>query len=342
MTEVLIASYLEDELVEKIRSVSPRLQVTYQPELLPEPRYVADHVGTPIKRSDGQQQAWDALLGRAEVMFDFDYSDLNGFAAKAPNLRWLQASSAGIGQLVKRTGLDQTDITFTTASGVHAGPLAEYVLMSMLQHAKLADLARKQQDEHLWQRFTTGELAGKTLGIVGYGNIGKEVARLAKAFGMRVIASKRNPAGADPASLGVDAVFGSDALHELLGQSDYVCLITPHTPETDGLIGAAEFNAMKDGAVLINIARGAIVQEPALLDALQSGKLAHAALDVAATEPLPADSPLWTQPNVTIYPHSASTGERENHRLVDLFCRNLKRYLAGEPLENELDKLRMY
>lgn len=342
MTEVLICSYLEPELVERVRAVDPRINVHYRPDLLPRPRYVADHVGAPLTRTPADQAAWDSLLAGAEVLFDFDYTDMAGWARKAPRARWLQASSAGIGQLVKRQRLDETGIVFTTASGVHAKPLAEFVMMVVLEHVKCADLAREQQAQRLWRRFTTAEAAGKTLAVVGLGRIGREVARLARAFDMRVIASKRDVEGQDAAALGLDALYGADRLHDLLAQADYVCLITPHTPQTEGLMDEAAFAAMKPGAVLINIARGALVREPALLAALDSGRLAHAALDVAAVEPLPADSPLWSHPSVTIYPHSASTGERENERLVELFCDNLRRYLAGEPLLNRLDTERMY
>ncbi len=342
MTEVLICSYVEPELVERVCGVDPGVRVHYRPELLPRPRYIADHVGTALVRTPAEQADWDSLLARAEVLFDFDYTDIAGWARKAPGVRWLQASSAGIGQLVKRHRLDETGIVFTTASGVHAKPLAEFVMMIVLEHVKRAGLARDQQARRSWQRFTTGELSGKTLGIVGLGRIGKEVARLAKAFGMRVIASKRAVGGQDAADLGVDALYGADGLHDLLAEADYVCLVTPHTPETEGLMNEAAFAAMKPGAVLVNIARGAVVHEPALLAALDSGRLAHAALDVAAVEPLPETSPLWTHPNVTIYPHSASTGEHENERLVELFCENLRRYLAGEPLLNRLDTKRMY
>lgn len=342
MPTVLICSYLEPELVEVIRGVDERLDVRYHPELLPRPRYVADHIGAPLERTDAEQVRWEALLGAAEILFDFDYTGLRQLPERAPNVRWVQATSAGIGQMVRRYGLHEMNAQFTTASGVHARPLAEFVMMTVLEHVKRADLARRQQHERVWKRFATGELSGKTLAVIGYGRIGKEVARLGRAFGMRVVASKRHAAGVDPAELGVDAVYGPGDLHAVLAQADYVCLITPHTPETEGLIDEAAFHAMKPGAVLINIARGVVVNEQALLAALDSGRLAHAALDVTAVEPLPADNPLWAHQNVTIYPHSASTSERENERLVELFADNLRRYLAGEPLLNRLDTERMY
>lgn len=340
--KVLICSYLEPRLVARIREVDPRLDVQYHPELLPAPRYAADHVGAPLTRSAEDQARWEALLEQAEVLFDFDYTGLNELPKRAPNARWLQATSAGIGQLVKRRNLDAMNAVFTTASGVHAGQLAEFVLMIMLEQTKRAALAREQQRERLWRRFATGELAGKTLAIVGYGNIGKEIARLAKAFGVRVTGSKRRTDGVDAGDLGLDALYTSGQLHPMLREADFVCLITPHTPETEGLMNDAAFAAMKRGATLINIARGVVVDEPALLRALDSGQVGHAALDVASTEPLPPESPLWSHPNITIYPHSASTGEHENERIVELFCENLRRYLNHEPLRNQLDVERMY
>lgn len=340
--KVLICSYLEPELIARISAVDERVDVHYYPELLPRPRYPADHVGAPLQRSAADQARWEALLQQADVLFDFDYTAIGQLPERAPSARWLQATSAGIGQLVKREQLDRMNAVFTTASGVHARPLAEFVMMILLEQTKRAALARQQQQERLWKRFATGELAGKTLAIVGYGNIGKEVARLARPFGMRITGSKRRTEGFSASELGLDTLYSSQQLHEMLGEADFVCLITPHTPDTEGLMNDEAFAATKRGSTLINIARGVVVNESALVRALDSGQLAHAALDVASTEPLPAESPLWAHPNITIYPHSASTGEHENERIVNLFCENLRRHLANEPLLNQLDVDRMY
>lgn len=342
MTKVLICSYLEPEYIEQIRAVDPALEVVYHPELLPKPRYTADHVGHPLQRTPEEQARWEALLAEAEILFDFDYTATKELPERAPKVRWIQATSAGIGQFIKRNNYARMNAVFTTASGVHARPLAEFVLMVMLEHTKQAGLARQQQQQHLWKRFATEELTHKTLAIVGFGRIGKEVARLAKAFDVRVFASKRHAEGQSAADFGIDALFAWDQLHSMLSQADFVCLITPHTPETEGLINQAAFAAMKPGAMLINIARGVVVDEAALLEALNSGHLAHAALDVAAFEPLPPESPLWDHAKVTIYPHSASTSAFENSRIIELFCDNLRRYLKGEPLRNQLDIERMY
>lgn len=342
MVNVLICSYLEPELVEQIRAVNARLNVEYHPNLLPKPRYQADHVGAPLERDTQDQARWLELLGQAEVLFDFDYSGVKELPERAPNVRWIQASSAGIGQFVTRQNYARMNAVFTTSSGVHARPLAEYTIMTMLEVVKQRDLAHRQQLEHRWQRFSTVELSGKTLAIVGLGKIGLEVARLANAFGMRVIGSKRLVEGLDASSLGVDALYPWTDLHEMLAQADFVCLATPHTPETENLMDEAAFQALKPGSTLINIARGAVVVEAAMIGALESGRLAHAALDVVATEPLPPNSPLWDMPNVSVYHHSASTNDRENQRIVELFCQNLKLYLEQKPLLNTLNITQMY
>jgi glyoxylate/hydroxypyruvate reductase len=342
MVNVLICSYLEPELVAQIRAVDARLNVEYHPSLLPKPRYQADHVGAPLHRSPIDQARWLKLLSEAEVLFDFDYTGVKELPERAPNVRWIQASSAGIGQFVMRQNYARMNAVFTTSSGVHARPLAEYALMCMLEVVKQRDLARQQQLEHRWQRFSTVELSNKTLAIVGLGKIGLEVAKLAKAFDMRVIASKRQVEGLDASSVGVDALFPWTDLHAMLAQADFVCLATPHTPETENLMDAAAFQTLKSGATLINIARGAVVVEAAMIAALESGHLAHAALDVVASEPLPPESPLWDIPNVSIYHHSASTNDRENQRIVELFCQNLKLYFEQKPLLNTLNIAQMY
>lgn len=337
-TVVVIASYLEPEHVERIRGVDPRLDVLYEPSLLPAPRYIADHTGAPVARSAADERRYRDMLSRAEIMFDFDREHAKDLRAVAPNVKWLQATSAGIGQYVSANGLDRIGVTFTTASGVHARPLADFCTMAMLMFAKGYFTMLRDQSARRWERTCAGELTGQTLAVIGLGKVGKEVARQAKCFGMRVIGTARTARELP----NVDAVYAPDALGEVLPQADFVVLIAPHTPDTDGLLGARELARMKPTAVLINIARGALVDEDALIAALRDGGLAGAALDVFRTEPLPRDSPLWDMPNVIISPHSASTVTQENARITDLFCENLRRYLDGRPLLNVLDTRRMY
>ena len=342
-TNVLIASYLEPEHVERVCKVSPQINVIYEPELLPPPRYPADHTNK-ITRSPEQEARWRELLRQADVLFDFDHTHHDDLPELAPRLRWVQATSAGIGQFVRRLRYAERmpNVVFTTASGVHAQPLAEFCIMAMLMWSRNYWQMQRGQQTRRWERFGATDLAGRTLGVVGVGNVGREVARMGKALGMRVIGNKRTVAGVDPATLYLDALSGPDELPELLRQSEYLVLIAPHTDQTEQFIGERELALLPQGALLINIGRGTIIDEPALIAALESGHLGGAALDVFATEPLPADSPLWSMPNVLVSPHSASTSDRENARLTDLFCDNLQRFLAGEPLRNVLDVVRLY
>ena len=336
--QVLIASYLEPEHVARIRESAPEAEVLYEPALLPTPRYAADHYNT-IQRSPADERRWRELLARAEVLFDFDHGHFDDLPTVAPRARWVQATSAGIGQLLRRTGLDRSAIVFTTASGVHAVPLAEFAALAMLYFAKQVPRLLARQREHHWERFAGSELRGRTVAIVGLGKIGSEVARVSRALGLRVTGTRRGGALADAA---LDAQRPLSELRLLLAEADYVVLAVPHTAETEGLIGAAELASMRPGAVLVNIGRGKVIDEPALIEALRSGQLGGAALDVFAQEPLPKESPLWDMPNVLVNPHSASTADSENTKLTDLFCENLRRYSAGRPLLNVFDRERGY
>lgn len=336
---ILIASYLEPDLVERIRAVDARVDVLYFPELLPPPRYPADHGGGELSRSPEQERTWRRLLGRATVLFDFDRTNARELPSLAPNVAWIQATSAGIGQYVRRMGYaaSMPDTVFTTASGVHARPLAEFCVMVMLAfHKRLLHTLRDQRRRH-WERFAGADLEDQTLVVVGVGRVGREVARLGQALGMRVLGVKRSTGDVAPAELNLDALFDPAGLPEALVQAENLVLIAPHTPETEGMIGTRELALLPDGAVFINIGRGALVDEPALIDALHSGRLLGAGLDVFRQEPLPPESPLWSMDNVIVSPHSASTVRRENARITDLFCRNLRRFLDGRPLLNRLD-----
>ncbi len=336
---VLIASYLEPELVDQIRREVPQVEVTNRPDLLGTPRYVADHNGL-LNRTPEQEAEWQALLAQADILFDFDHSHIADLPELATNLKWIQATSAGIGQFVKQKGYDKTGWILTTASGVHARPLAEFVIQSMLFFARDFEYLLSEKAARHWARNCTTELAGKTLAIIGLGKIGREAARLAKAFDMRVIGNRRNIN--DGAMPNVDELFPPGDLTPLLTQANYLLLSTPHTPETEGLIGAEQIAQLPKGAVIINIARGAVMNYPAMTEALRSGHLRGVSLDVFATEPLPVDDPLWDMSNVIISPHSASTADTENAKITRLFCDNLKHYLAGEPLQNVLDTERYY
>jgi glyoxylate/hydroxypyruvate reductase A len=338
LVHVLIASPLESELVQRIQAVDPRLDVVYRDDLLAPPRYPGDH-HPHIQRSPEQAAEWAALLSQAEVLFDVDGPSTSNFEARVPRLRWIQASSSGIGEWVRMLGIVDSPIVVTNAAGIHSVPLAEFVLFAMLYFARSWPRLVAEQRAHHWERCAIETLEGKTLGIVGLGNVGRSVARLAKPFGVHTIGVRRSPGASED---GVDAVYGPDGLETVLRESDFLVLCVPHTSQTVGMLDASKIASIKHGAVLINIARGSVIDEPALVEALRSGQLGGAALDVVAREPLAADSPLWDMPNVLITPHSMSTGIDENERLTTLFCDNLRRYLAGQPLHNVIDKVRGY
>jgi glyoxylate/hydroxypyruvate reductase A len=335
---VMIAAPFEPEHVDRIRAVDPRIELLHDPDLLSRPRYVSDHAGAPLTRTTEQEARFVEMLGRAEVLFDFPSGHYRDLPAVAPRLRWLQSTSAGIGQMVKRVGLDQTDITFTTASGVHARPLADFCLMAMLMFAKNHVRMERDKKAKRWERYCGEELTGKTLAIIGVGRVGREVARHGKRMDMRVTGMRRSAAPVPD----LDKLFDRAELHQMLERADFLVLVAPHTPETEGIIGEDELGVLKPSAVLINIGRGALVDEDALIRALQEKRLAGAALDVLREEPPPQDSPLWDMPNVILSPHSASTVTQENERITEIFCDNLRRYLSGQPLRNVLDKTKLY
>lgn len=333
---VLITSYLEPEHVAQIRQVDQRLNVIYEPSLIARPRYAADHKGEAFARSSKDEERWQELLGRAEIIFDFDQTHLDDLPELAVSAKWLQTSSSGVARFIADRGYDRRmpKTIFTNAAGIHAQPLAEFCFMVMTIFNKGFLRLMDEQKAKRWERYAGLDLSSRTLVIVGLGKVGQELARLAKQFRMNVIGVKRSTQNANLEALHVDALFAPKDLHAVLPKAEYLVLIAPHTPETERMMGVQEFALMPEGAVLINIGRGALVDEPALIQSLNSGHLAGAGLDVFETEPLPEQSPFWEMPNVIVSPHSASTTGNENQLITDLFCQNLALYLAGKPLIN--------
>jgi len=260
----------------------------------------------------------------------------------AQKLRWIHSPAAAVHQLMFPE-LVNSDIVLTNAREVHGPVVAEHVLALIFALAKRIPQAVQLQQEHVWGqeimwsgRPRPRELAGATLGLVGLGSIGREVARRASALGMRVIAVRENPGKATPP--GVDQVFASRQLEELLAQSDYVVLAVPITPSTTGLMNAARFAAMKPDACLINVGRGPLVDETALAQVLREHRIGGAALDVFEPEPLPSDSPLWDLDHLLITPHTAGLTEKLWERHYTLISENLRRYLARQALLAVVDK----
>ena len=341
---ILVTFALEPELIERIRSVDhSRIEISVlgqdHRQLLRGYRYPSERERAAV--AEGLQGAFRD----ADVVFGFWGAELHhAFTGEgtitdvAPRLKWIQLTSAGADRLLD-SGFIEGGVTVTTVSGLHATPIGEYVLAQMLMFAKGASKFIRAQQKHEWVRYMPQELLGKTVGIVGMGHIGEEVARLAKAFGCRVIATRRSVT--EPRAGGyADELLPSKDLERLLGASDYVVLCVPLTSETRGMIGEPQLRSMKQTAVLINIARGGVIVEADLVRALREGRIAGAGLDVFEREPLPEDSPLWDLDNVILSPHISGGTEIYNERAVGIFVDNLRRHLAGEALRTVVDPAR--
>ena len=276
-----------------------------------------------------------------------------------PSLRWVQLDTSGADH-VRETALWNADVEITTIGGVSPVPLAEYVLFTILGFAHrlpaMLDVRATRawpSPERRWERFLPAPLPGATVGIVGYGRIGREIGRLATAHGMTVLGVTRSGRERTAAERAAQVDFGRTAdevveivgpaaLPDVLGRSDYVVVVVPLTSETAGLIDANAIAAIKPGAVLINVARGGIVDEHALLAALRAGALSGVALDVFDDEPLPPDSAWWSEPNAFVTPHVSGLAPRYSEQVLQIVSENLRRYLDGEPLLNRVDRVRGY
>ena len=246
-----------------------------------------------------------------------------GIAANAPRLRWIHALAAGVDTL-PLAELRDTDVVLTNSRGLYADALAEWVIAAMLWFAKDLPPLVRNKAAHKWDPFNVERLEGKSAGIIGFGGIGRAIGRRADAMGMQVIASRRS--GADPRAF----------------EADYVVLSVPLTNETRGLMNPARIARMKPASVLINVSRGAVVDEDALVDALRNDKIRGAALDVYRAEPLPPGHPLWSLDNVLLSPHSADWTADSHERAMRFFLENYRRFERGEPLENVVDKAAGY
>lgn len=294
----------------------------------------------------GSEALREALIAHPETDTLLAFVPPTDLLTLAPNLRWLALASAGA-EHVLRMGFAQARpaLTITTASGVHGAPISEFVLSVLLIWTRRWREILAAQDERAWPdsplALLGSELEGATLGIIGLGAIGRRVAQLGRAFGMRVVAQRRSatPGQSDP---DVDELLPPDRLADLLAQADYIVISAPNTAETQRLITAERLRQMKRSAVLINIARGDLVDEEALIAALRDGTIAGAGLDVFETEPLPTSSPLWSMPNVILSPHISGVTLRYSQRLTTLFLENVARLRAGQPLRNVVDPARGY
>jgi phosphoglycerate dehydrogenase-like enzyme len=282
---------------------------------------------------DGQEGATlDREIGRAAITYGLPPV---ARLREARQLRWIQLTSAGVPQDLCGPARDQ-GITVTNLAGLYGSSIAEHAFALMLILARNLQVALANQMRRRWDRSvarTMSDLHGRTLAILGLGNIGRAVARLGRAFGMRVVGCRRT---SRPAPF-VDRVYPLTELHAMLAEGDYLVVAAPLTARTEGMLGPAEFGAMKRGVVYVNVSRGGIAQEQALLGALQSGHVAAAGLDVFAAEPLPADHPLWSLPQVVVSPHYSGETINQSALPAERFAHNLRAWTAGRPLEGMVD-----
>ena len=315
-----------------LAAIDPRIQIVAEPYLEPSelrsgrgvPPYDAvRHLAPPLTAP--QRGAFARIECCITLDLPFDV------AAVAPRLRWVQALGAGVAHL-ESAGLREAGIRLTNASGANATAIAEFVLTRVLGEFKQVRRLDAHQQRKQWLPVYGEELAHRTIGLIGFGPINQEVARRARAFDLRVIVLRRSAAASEMA----DEVFGPGDLHDMLSRCDIVVAAVPESPETHELFDPAAFAAMRDGSMFVNVGRGTLVHEPALADALQSGKLRAAAIDVAAVEPLPEDSPLWDAPNIYISAHCSTDPSNFFDFVHGVFADNLARYLDGRPLLNEM------
>ena len=330
---VIVAEDFSDAILQELRAVSPRLQVERHFPAVPERAWLDAEVLYTIRTFPTPEQA--------------------------PRLRWIQLHMAGVEEALKAPVIKAQDIEVTNASGIHAVPMAEYCLMMMLafNYRLPTMIEAKERIEwlaHTEAIYNPAPLRGQTVGIIGYGSVGREVARLATGAGMTVLAAKRDvmhpeqpdkyiePGTGDPTGDLPDRIYPMQAAVSLVKECDFVVLACPLTRLTRHLIDEEVLAAMKRTAVLINVARGAVVDEAALISALAAGRIAGAALDVFEEEPLPATSPLWNLPNAILSPHASGNRVDYNQQCANLFAANLRRYLEHEPLLNRVSREREY
>jgi phosphoglycerate dehydrogenase-like enzyme len=322
--------------VERLRALDARVEVVLLPV---DPK--GEWATVPPKEPHDEPPPWARgvadlrrrALARAEVLLSLHAP--KQLMRLAPRLRWIQGVGAGVEQFAK-AGVPREGVLVTSASGLGSASTAEFVIGRLLQVWKRFREADRHQEAHEYVQTYGRTLAGSTLGVVGLGSIGRAVAERARALGLRVLGLRRSAAvGADPGP--ADELLGPERLHELLARSDAVVVAAPETPETFHLIDAAALGAMRPGSVLVNVARGSLVDQTALVAALTTGHLAAAALDVFEQEPLPPESPLWDLPNVYVSAHSSVSVDRYLDDVFELFVENAARYLRGEALRNQVD-----
>jgi len=335
---MVLATPLDEALCRMVEQREPRLELVRDHALLPPMRFPGDHEGDPAwSRTPGQQAAFEALLDTAEALYGIpDVSPVALARTVAANARltWVQTMAAGGASQVAAAGLDDAvlrRLTVTTSAGVHAGTLAEFALFGLLAGAKDLPVLQAHQRVRTWApRWAMGQLHQQTVVVLGLGSIGRRTAELLVALGAQVVGVNRSPVQI----LGVDRVVAPAELAEAARGADALVATLPGAASTTGLVGATVLAALRPGATVVNVGRGTVIDEPALVAALRSGQVGFAALDVAAVEPLPPDSPLWAMPTVVLSPHTAALSPHEDRRIAELVAENARRLLDGEDLLN--------
>jgi phosphoglycerate dehydrogenase-like enzyme len=326
---VMVVSVIDEEYLCQIDAVSPRIKVLNAANIWNLPDMITDKHAADCTRPE-----YEAMLARAEVIYGYRLPP--NVIARAPRLKWIQGMLAGAEHIITDE-IVQSRVILTNMRGIHSSPVSEVALEMMLLLAKQAPLCFQAKQEKKWQRFVPVLFRSQTVGVVGLGHIGKEIARLSKAFGARVLAAdisfKKKTSARN-----VDVAFPIGQLASLLAESDFVVLSLPFTPETNKIIGEKQLKTMKPTAYLVNVGRGPTVDEEALIRALEEGWIAGAGLDVFTTEPLPVDHKLWELPNVFFSPHISGRMLNYNEVATKLFCENLRRYVDGKKLLNVVNK----
>lgn len=343
---VVVATPLSEELCARIVATEPRVDLIRDQALLPPMRWPGDHGGDPaFVRTTEQQSAFESLVDTAEALYgvpDETPSALTRTVRVNDKLRWVHTMPAGGGAQIKGAGLDPADlqrIAFTTSAGVHGASLAEFAVFGVLAGAKDLPRLLAQQARKEWSgRWCMRQIHEMTVAILGMGNIGRDTAARLIALGARVIGISRTPADVP----GLAATVHPDDIASALAESDAVVVTLPGTEATHKMLSAEALAAVRPGITVVSVGRGTVVDEEALVAALQDGRVGFAALDVFYTEPLPQDSPLWTLPNVLVSPHTAALNAAEDRRIADLFAANATRLLDGQPLVNAVNTIEFY
>lgn len=343
---VVASTPISEELIELILAAEPRVDFIRDQSLLPPMRMPGDHAGDPAFRRSGQQQrAFEELVDSAEALYgvpDEKPAALRRTADVNASLRWVHTMAAGGGHQVKAANLSSNQlerIAFSTSAGVHAEPLAEYAVFGLLAGAKEVSRLLEQQGNKQWSgRWPMALISQQRILLVGLGSIGRATAAKLKALGATVIGVSRHD---DPVQ-NVDEVVSPARLAEVVADVDGIVVSLPGTAATQGLISAEVLAAAKAGTTLVSVGRGTVIDEAALLDALDDGRIGFAALDVFANEPLSAKSRLWTHPRVLVSPHTAALNPAEDRLIAQLFAGNATRLLDGTPLTNRVNTVEFY